>query len=121
MKESYNKGLASHIGPESCDGGRKIDGEALTAAHAGQVSSCEISSGTPTPLSEAEGNIAGGAIGKPSTSPAQSQTLSTHGNFLHGTGRSRECPPMKMERRTGRRRQLAVRPTCTLSGSRMIV
>jgi RNA-directed DNA polymerase len=74
MKESYNEGLASHIGPESCDGGRKIDGEALTGAHAGQVSSCEISSGTPTPLSEAEGNIAGGAIGKPSTSPAQSQT-----------------------------------------------
>ena len=89
MKESYDEGLASHIGPESCDGGRKIAGEALTGAHAGQVSSCEISSGTPTPLSEAEGNIAGGAIGKPSTGPAQSQTLSTHGNFLHG---NREIP-----------------------------
>lgn len=89
MKESYNEGLASHIGPESCVGGRKIAGEALTGAHAGQVSSCEISSGTPPPLSEAEGNIAGGAIGKPSTGPAQSQTLSTHGNFLHG---NREIP-----------------------------
>ena len=89
MKESYNEGLASHIGPESCVGGRKIDGEALTGAHAGQVSSCEISSGTPTPLSEAEGNIAGGVRGKPSTGPAQSQTLSTHGNFLHG---NREIP-----------------------------
>lgn len=74
MKESYNEGLASHIGPESCVGGRKIDGEALTGAHAGQVSSCEISSGTPTPLSEAEGNIADGVIGEPLTGPAQSQT-----------------------------------------------
>ena len=89
MKESYNEGLASHIGPESCVGGRKIDGEASTGAHAGQVSSCEISSGTLTPLSEAEGNIAGGVRGKPSTGPAQSQTLSTHGNFLHG---NREIP-----------------------------
>lgn len=89
MKESYDEGPASHIGPESCVGNRKVDGEALTGVHAGQVSSCEISFGMPTPLSEAEGNIAGGAIGEPLAGPAQSQTLSTHGNFLHG---NREIP-----------------------------
>jgi hypothetical protein len=53
MQESYRKGLASHPGPESCVGGRKSAGEALTGAHAGQPLSCEIKySGVPTPSSE---------------------------------------------------------------------
>jgi hypothetical protein len=43
MKESHGKGLASHPDPESCVDGRKAGGEALTGAHAGQPSSCEIS------------------------------------------------------------------------------
>ena len=66
MKESYGKDPASHPDPESCVGGRKDAGEALTGAHAGQPSSCEIrSSGVPTPLSEAEGNTEGGDTGEP--------------------------------------------------------
>ena len=70
MKESHRKDPASHPDPESCVGGRKAAGEALTGAHAGQPSSCEIrSSGVPTPLSEAEGNTDGGAIGEPSVGP----------------------------------------------------
>ena len=70
MKESYGKDPASHPDPESCVGGRKVAGEALTGAHAGQPSSCEIrSSGVPTPLSEAEGNTEGGVIGKPPSRP----------------------------------------------------
>jgi RNA-directed DNA polymerase len=97
MKESHDEGPASHVDPESCVDGRKAVGEALTGAHAGQVSSCEITLfGTPTPLSEAEGNIAGGAHGKPPVSPAQSQTLKQgpplrcmRGNSLHG---NRETP-----------------------------
>jgi RNA-directed DNA polymerase len=97
MKESYDEGPASHIDPESCVDGRETDGEALTGAHAGQVSSCEIrQSGTPTPLSYAEGNTIGGAHGEPPAGPAQSQTLkqgsalrSMHGNSLHG---NRETP-----------------------------
>jgi RNA-directed DNA polymerase len=89
MKESHDEGPASHIDPESCVGSRKAAGEALTGAHAGQVLGCETASGTPTPLSDAEGKIGGGDKGEPSTSPAQSQTLSTRGNFLHG---NREAP-----------------------------
>ena len=59
MKESYGEGLASHTGPESCVGRRKAAGEALTGVHADQPLSSEITPfGTPTLLSEAEGNIA---------------------------------------------------------------
>jgi hypothetical protein len=65
MKESHDEGLASHIDPESCVGSRKTAGEALTGAHAGQVSSCETASGTPTPLGEAERKISGGNNGDP--------------------------------------------------------
>src|SRR3954466_3449481 len=90
MKESYGKDPASHPDPESCVGGRKDAGEALTGAHAGQPSSCEIrSSGVPTPLCEAEGHTEGGVIGKPREDPAQSETLRMRGNSLHG---KREIP-----------------------------
>src|SRR3954447_3602681 len=90
MKESYGKDPASHPDPESCVGVREDAGEALTGAHAGQPSSCEIrSSGVPTPLCEAEGNTEGGVIGKPSPDPAQSETLCTRGNSPHG---KREIP-----------------------------
>jgi RNA-directed DNA polymerase len=90
MQESHRKDLASHPDPESCGGDRKIVGEALTGAHAGQPLSCEIrQSGVPTPFPEAEGNTSDGVIGKPSVDPAQSQTLRMRGNSLHG---SREIP-----------------------------
>ena len=55
MHESYGEGPASHPDPESCADGRKAGGEALTRAHVGQPSNCEIrQSGVPTLLSEAE-------------------------------------------------------------------
>src|ERR1017187_3285114 len=95
MKESHDEGPASHIDPESCVGNRKAAGEALTGAHAGQVSSCETASGTPTPLSEAEGKIGGGDRGEPSTSPARSQTLGMRENSLHG---NRETPRTSAEK-----------------------
>src|SRR5262249_48632472 len=54
-----------HPDPESCVGGRKGAGEALTGAHVGQPSSCEIrSSGVPTRLSDAEGYTEGDVIGE---------------------------------------------------------
>src|SRR3954466_4904760 len=90
MQESCRKDPASHPDPESCVGDRKDAGEALTGAHAGQPSSCEIRySGVPTPLSEAEGHTERGVIGEPSEDPAQSETLRTRGNPLHG---KREIP-----------------------------
>src|SRR6516225_6029007 len=90
MKESHGKGPASHPDPESCAGIRKGAGEALTGAHAGQPSSCEIrSSGMPTLLSEAEGHTASDAHGESLVDPAQSKTLRMRGNSVHG---NREIP-----------------------------
>jgi hypothetical protein len=42
MKESYDQGLASQVGPESCGCGREAAAEALTGERAGRVSSREI-------------------------------------------------------------------------------
>lgn len=42
MKVSNSKGLANHIGPESCAGGSNPLGEALTGERAGWVLSREI-------------------------------------------------------------------------------
>src|SRR5215471_9468360 len=92
MRESHGKGPASHPDPESCVDGRKAGGEALTGAHEGQPSSCEIrQSGVPTPLSEAEGHTGIDATGKPITDPAQSKSLRMRGNSLHG---NREIPSL---------------------------
>ena len=57
MKEPYGEDLASRPDPESCVRIGNGAGEALTGAHVGPVSSCEIrSSGVPTRLSQAEGH-----------------------------------------------------------------
>src|SRR5215470_12311461 len=90
MQESFGEGPASHPDPESCGSGRKTPAEALTGAHAGQPSSCEIrSSGVPTLLSEAEGHTAVGVTGEPVVDPAQSKTLCMRGNSSRG---NREIP-----------------------------
>ena len=50
MQVHYDEGIASHIGPESCAGGREAVREALTGDHTGQPSSRErTSSRMPTP------------------------------------------------------------------------
>ena len=47
MKVSCNKGVASHVGPESCGDDREIIVEALTGEDAGRVLSLDsFSSGT---------------------------------------------------------------------------
>ena len=120
MKESHGKDLASHPDPESCVGGREATGEALTGAHAGQPSSCEImKSGVPTPLTEAEGNTVDGVIGKPSADPAQSETLSMRGNSLHG---NREIPQAPVaDGAAGRpEKAMTASPACTPVGSRTV-
>jgi hypothetical protein len=90
MKESYGEGLASHAGPESCAGRREAAGEALTGVHADQPLSSEIkSTGTPTLLSNAEGNIEHDDTRESCSSPAESKTLRMRGNSLHG---NREVP-----------------------------
>lgn len=60
MKVSYGKGLANHIGPESCAGGSNPIGEALTGEQAGWVLSHEkrINFRVPTRSDSREGHTA---------------------------------------------------------------
>ena len=58
MKVQYGKDVASHSGPESCGGAREGAAEALTGETGGSaIEPRNQKSGTPTPLSDAEGNM----------------------------------------------------------------
>ena len=58
MQESYDTGVAIHVGPELCGASRKAGSEALVGARAGRVFSPEItSSEVPTLFLQAEGHI----------------------------------------------------------------
>ena len=57
MQESYEKGVANHLGPEPCGASRKAGDEALVGVRAGRALSPEISqSGVLTLSPCAEGN-----------------------------------------------------------------
>ncbi len=84
MKESDIEDPAHHDGPEPCVGVREGVREASVGVRAGLVLSREIKGfGVPTPLTEAEGNIAGGDIREPSENPARSKTQCMHGISAH--------------------------------------
>src|SRR6266576_6393782 len=97
MKESYGEGVATHTDPESCVGGRKDAGEALTGARAGRVSSREIHapSRKRRPLRDADAVEEGGRphpacrYREARRDPARSETPSTYGSTPHG---NREVP-----------------------------
>ncbi len=56
MKESYEKGVAIHLGPEPCGASRKAGHEALAGVRVGRVCSPEITQvGVPTQSGYAEG------------------------------------------------------------------
>jgi len=62
MKESYNEGKASHIGPESCLDDPRGRGEALTGGSTGGLLSSEITLfREPTAWTDREGNMGGRA------------------------------------------------------------
>ncbi len=93
MKESYDEGVASHIGPESCAVVRKDKGEALTGVRAGRVWNREIllKFREPTWWDRAEGHSgrlvsAGGVCSLRGRRPrARTETLGT------GIGRAHDC------------------------------
>src|SRR6267378_3569136 len=90
MKKSYESGVATHIGPESCGAARKGGVEALTGERAGRVFSRVRNS-----LRDAD---AVGESGRPHRvhryrevrqSPARSETPSTYADTSRG---NREIP-----------------------------
>ena len=84
MKVQYGKDIANHSGPESCGGAREGAAEALAGETGGSaIEPRNPKSGTPTQLSDAEGNMEQGDRCEPCDSPARSQTLHTPGSFLH--------------------------------------
>src|SRR4051812_954735 len=92
MKESHGEGVANHTGPESCTGGRKAAGEALTGEDAGQVLSSEIEApGMPTPYHRREGHTHGDVTRESPDDPAESKTLRMRGHSMHG---NREIPSL---------------------------
>jgi RNA-directed DNA polymerase len=97
MKVRHRKGIANHPGPESCGGAREGVIEALTGERAGQPLSREIKqSGAPTPLSEAEGHIVGGATRESSKSPTRSKTLSMRRSSLNRNGEVSSAPAAQL-------------------------
>jgi RNA-directed DNA polymerase len=80
MKESNIEGLATHDGPESCADAREGAREVLTGVRMGRVLSREIRQfGTPTPLSNAEGNTPHGRNRESVSGPTRSETPRTYG------------------------------------------
>lgn len=85
MKEPHGEGLASHPDPESCASGREAEGEALTGAHAGEPLSSEIISDWGADLVRIRGRQHGvRREGEACNGPAESETLSMHGNSQYG-------------------------------------
>jgi hypothetical protein len=90
MKKSYESGVATHIGPESCGAARKGGAEALTGERAGRVFS-RVSSF----LRDADAVRSGGRQHRTRRhrevcpSPARSETSCTYVNTSRG---NREVP-----------------------------
>ena len=84
MRVQHGKDLASHSGPESCGGACEGAAEALAGETGGSaIEPRNPKSGTPTQLSDAEGNMNQGDKCESWGGPARSETLHTPGSFLH--------------------------------------
>src|ERR1700721_908345 len=90
MKESYDSGIATHIGPEPCGAARQGGGEAVGGERAGRVFSRERNL-----LRDADAVRRSGRLHRVHRyrevyqSPARSETPSTYGNTSRG---NREIP-----------------------------
>jgi RNA-directed DNA polymerase len=83
MKVQHGKDVANHSGPESCGGAREGVAEALIGETGGSaIEPRNPNSGTPTQLSDAEGNMNQGDSCESWGSPARWKTLHTPGSFL---------------------------------------
>ena len=97
MQESYDKGVANHVGPELCVASRKAGCEALVGARAGRVLSPESThvGSADAVLSCGRPHLARRERETGRDSPG-SQTMSMHGTILRAT---REIPgsPVRTE------------------------
>ena len=95
MEVPHDEDLASHIGPESCVGGREGAGEALTGESAGQaLSRVRKYSGMPTESIFAEGNTDYSDIARGRTIPRGLRPCARMEVLCTGTGRSHVRPDM---------------------------
>lgn len=93
MQESYEKGVAIHLGPELCGALRKAGHEALVGVRAGQPSSPEITRcGVPTQSSFAEGHTLPIARARWTGAPRGRRTCACTETPRTRTGRS-QAPP----------------------------
>ncbi len=101
MKESYEKGVANHLGPEPCGASRKAGHEALVGVRAGQPSSPEITqSGVPTRSGFAEGHTLSSNSASGTGTPRGRRTCACTETPRTRTGRSQAFPPARLA--TGR-------------------
>ena len=82
MQQPCKKGVANHLGPESCADGREAVGEALTGGHAGQPLSSEITTSACRPSPDRGKATPRTALREPSTDAAESQTLCMRGSSM---------------------------------------
>jgi len=95
--------VANHSGPESCGGAREGASETLTGETGRSgIEPRNQDSGTPTLLSEAEGNTEQGANRKSCDGPARSETLHMPGSLLHGSWEISIAPGAETPGSTGK-------------------
>jgi hypothetical protein len=103
MKVQYGKDVANHSGPESCEGAREGVGETLTGETGRPgMEPRNQEFGTPTLLSEAEGNMEQGINRKSCDSPARSKTLHMSGSLSHGSWEISIAPGAETPGSTGK-------------------
>jgi hypothetical protein len=90
MKESYQKGIANHLSPESCLDGPRGRGEALTGGNTGGLLSSENTIfRRPSWWSDAKATQFT-ALCESFTAPAESKNLACVDTFHTGIGRPRK-------------------------------
>jgi hypothetical protein len=100
MQQPYKKGVANHLGPESCADGREAVGEALTGGHAGQPLSSEITTSACRPSPDQGKATRGTALPRERLpDAAESETLSMRGSSMR-ENRETSGTPMPFGRGT---------------------
>src|SRR6266568_4705161 len=90
MQEPYKKGIASHLGPQSCADGREVVGEALAGEPAGQPLSSEITTSVRRPSpDQGKATPEAALLRELHLGTAESETLSMRANSMR---ENRETP-----------------------------